>query len=91
MDYEEVNYIIKSEIRFYILISLKNQKQSPSSLSKNSKFHLSHISKNLKELVELEYIICEKCYSNKNKTFKISKKGKDFLKFINKLTYLPES
>jgi len=90
MDSKDIIFIMKSEIRFYILISLKDKKQTPTELAKNSRFHLSHVSSNLKKLTEADYIMCEECHSNKNKIFTLSKKGKNFLKFINQITYLPE-
>ena len=86
MDDDNFIFVLKSEIRFYILVSLKNKSQTPTELAKNSKFYLSHISKNLKDLLNQGFVHCENCDSSKNKKFTISKKGKNCLKIINKLT-----
>ena len=81
----ELNYILKSEIRFHIILQLKNGIKTPKELS-SQKFYLSHISTNLKELENKNYIICINPYARKNKKFKLSKKSEEILNYLHKIT-----
>ncbi|GAA5819198.1 MAG: conserved hypothetical protein [Methanobrevibacter sp. CfCl-M3] len=80
MENKDLIFILKSEIRFYILISIKNKNKTPTELTKNNKYHITHISYNLKKLEEKEYIKCVNPNNRKNKQFSISTKGKEVLK-----------
>jgi len=83
---DEVNYILKSEIRLYILISLKKEAKTPTELIQNEKYHISHISSNLKDLQEKNYVKLINPKVRKNKLFTLTKEGKEILKKISKLT-----
>ena len=82
---EELNYILKSEIRFHIILQLKNGIKTPKELS-SKKFYLTHISANLKELENRNYVICINPYDRKNKKFKLTKKSEELLEYLHEIT-----
>ena len=67
---KELMYILKSEIRLYIILSLNEYPKSPKELS-SKQFYISHISNNLKDLIEKEYVICITPDLRKNKKIDI--------------------
>lgn len=82
---KELNYILKSEIRFHIILQLKNGIKTPKELS-SQKFYLSHISTNLKELENKNYVICINPNDRKNKKYSLTKKSEDILNYLHKIT-----
>ncbi len=81
----ELSYILKSNIRFYIIIKLKNDSKTPKELSKDN-FYITHISSNLKDLEEKEYVICLNPENRKNKKFTLTMKSKKMLEYLHELT-----
>lgn len=82
---ENLMYILKSEIRFHIILSLKEEPKSPIELT-SKKFYISHISSNLKKLVEKNYVKCITPQIRKNKKYTLTDKSKKIIKKLNKLT-----
>ena len=85
MDEEDIAYIIKTKIRFHILIKLKDKNKTPKELCED-KYYITHISSNLKDLTEKGYVICLNPSDRKNKKFTLTKKSKELLKFLNDIT-----
>ena len=83
---EELMYILKSEIRLHIILSLNDYPKSPKELT-SKQFYISHISYNLKELIEKNYVVCITPDLRKNKKFTLTDKSK---KLINDLKELIE-
>jgi predicted transcriptional regulator len=81
-------FVLKSEIRFFILISLKNGPKTPTQLTEENKFYITHISTNLKELEEKGLIICINPEKQKNKLFQLTKNGIKLIEEIHKMTKL---
>ena len=71
----ELMYILKSEIRLHIILSLNEFPKSPKELT-NKNFYISHISSNLKDLTEKGYIVCITPNIRKNKKFALTNKSK---------------
>lgn len=84
MDYDELSYILKSKIRFYIIISLKNGNKTPKELA--SKYYLSHISTNLKMLNNNGYVTCLNPNDRKNKTFTLTEKSIKMIEYLHEIT-----
>lgn len=82
---EDLMYILKSEIRFHIILSLKEGPKSPLELTANN-FYMSHISLNLKKLVEKKYVKCITPQTRRNKKYALTKKSKEIMKKLNRLT-----
>lgn len=81
---KELMYILKSEIRLYIILSLNEYPKSPKELS-SKQFYISHISNNLKDLVEKEYVICITPDLRKNKKFALTEKSENLIKDLKEL------
>lgn len=81
---KELMYILKSEIRLYIILSLNEYPKSPKELS-TDKFYISHISYNLKDLIEKGYVICINPELRKNKKFSLTEKSKKLIKDLKEL------
>lgn len=77
-------YILKSEIRLYIILSLNEYPKSPKELS-SKQFYISHISNNLKDLIEKEYVICITPDLRKNKKFALTEKSENLIKDLKEL------
>ncbi len=81
---KELMYILKSEIRLYIILSLNEYPKSPKELS-SKQFYISHISNNLKDLIEKEYVICITPDLRKNKKFALTEKSENLIKDLKEL------
>lgn len=84
----DIIFVLKSEIRFFILISLKNGPKTPTQLTEQNKFYITHISTNLKELEEKGLICCINPEKQKNKLFQLTENGKNIIKEIHNMTKL---
>lgn len=85
MNYNDLSYILKSNIRFYILLSLKKRNQTPKELASNT-FYLTHISTNLKNLVDKGYVKCLNPNDRKNKEFTLTEKSIKMIEYLHKIT-----
>lgn len=85
MDEDELSYILKSRIRFHIIISLKDKNKTPKELCSN-KYYITHISSNLKDLVKKGYVFCLNPNDRKNKKFGLTNKSKKLIKYLNDIT-----
>lgn len=83
---KELMYILKSEIRLHIILSLNESPKSPKELT-SKQYYISHISYNLKDLIEKNYVVCTTPNFRKNKMFALTEKSK---KIINDLKELIE-
>lgn len=81
---KELMYILKSEIRLHIILSLNEYPKSPKELS-SKQFYISHISNNLKDLIEKEYVICITPDLRKNKKFALTEKSENLIKDLKEL------
>lgn len=81
-----VSFVLASEIRFKILVSLNNKVKSPTELKKEFDVPISRISSVLKELMENG--LAENLTPNrrKSKIFSLTEKGKGVLIEIHKIT-----
>ena len=77
-------YILKSEIRFHIILSLTDYPKTPKDLT-NKHFYISHISSNLKDLVEKNYVICITPNLRKNKMFTLTDKSITLIENLKEL------
>ena len=81
---KKLMYILKSEIRLHIILSLNDYPKSPKELTSNQ-FYISHISHNLKELIEKDYIICITPDLRKNKKFALTDESKKLIEDLKEL------
>lgn len=88
-DWNLISFVLASEIRFKILVSLNNQVKSPTDLKKEMECPISRISAILKELSEHELVENLSPTRRKNKIFSITEKGKDIIKDIHTMTKTP--
>ena len=79
MDWDEIYFLVSNRIRFRVLICLKKEPKSPSALSKELSFSLTHISTSLKKLEDRGFVEQTEPIVRKNKLFKITPKGKNLL------------
>lgn len=81
---KELMYILKSEIRLHIILSLNDFPKSPKELT-CKEFHISHISYNLKDLMEKNYVMCITPHLRKNKKFILTDKSKKLIMELKEL------
>lgn len=84
MEWNNISFVTGNKIRFAVLISLKSKSKTPTAISKDTNFPLTHISTSLKLLLERKLIECLTPSVRKNKFYSITEKGKKLLKQINK-------
>lgn len=80
----ELMYILKSEIRLHIILSLNGYPKSPKELT-SKQFYISHISYNLKDLIEKDYVVCITPDLRKNKKFALTNKSKMLIENLKEL------
>lgn len=86
VDWNTVSFVISGKLRFRILVELKDNESTPTDLSSVTNAPISHISKALKELEELNLITCLTPDRRKTKFYSITDTGKKVLEKINQLT-----
>jgi len=85
-DWELISFIKASEIRLSILESLNERVKTPTELKLEFKVPISRVSTILKELSEKELIDNLTPDRRKSKMFSLSKKGKQLLLEIHKMS-----
>jgi len=83
-----ISFVTGNKIRFKALISLKQKSKTPTAISKDTGFPISHISTALKKLEKSNLVKCLTPNAKKNKFFSITEEGKNLLKDISKNTEL---
>lgn len=81
---KDLMYILKSEIRLHIILSLNEYSKSPKELT-SKQFYISHISYNLKDLIEKNYVLCITPDLRKNKKFALTNKSKILINDLKEL------
>ena len=81
-----VSFVLASEIRFKILVSLNNNVKSPTDLKKELDVPISRVSAVLKELTDNELVENLTPDRRKSKMFTTTEKGKAILQEIHKMT-----
>jgi predicted transcriptional regulator len=82
MGWDEIYFVTKNKIRFRVLVNLKKDKKTPSELSKELPFPITHISTALKNLEETGFVECLDPSARKNKYFRITPAGINLLSKI---------
>ncbi|MEA3307398.1 MAG: winged helix-turn-helix domain-containing protein [Elusimicrobiota bacterium] len=85
-EWDLVSFVIASEIRFKILVSLNNKVQTPTDLKREFNVPISRISAVLKELSEKELIENLTPERRKSKMYSITEEGRKVLGEIHHLT-----
>ena len=88
MNWKEISFVTGHQIRFKILICLKNEAKIPTKISEQINIPISHVSEALKELSEKNLVKCNTPDARKNKFYSITKNGIKVLSTINELTDL---
>lgn len=81
-----ISFVMASEIRFRVMVSLNNKVQTPTDLKKNFGVPISRISAVLKELTEKKLIKNLTPERRKSKIYSVTESGKEILREIHKLT-----
>jgi predicted transcriptional regulator len=83
---ELISFVARSKRRREVLkLLLKVQKMSQPEIMRNSKQYKSHNSRTLKELIDNKIISCINPEDRAFKFYKITKKGKNILKEVEKI------
>ncbi len=85
-EWDLVSFVMASEIRFKILVSLNNKIQTPTDLKKEFNVPISRVSAVLKELCEKDLIKNLTPERRKSKMYSITKEGRKVLGEIHHLT-----
>lgn len=75
----------KGRTRRLCLEALSSGPRMPEMIAKSSGEHLSHVSRALRELMEKELVECVTPKANKNRIYKLTKKGNITLKGLKEM------
>lgn len=75
----------KGRTRRNCLEALSSGPKMPESIAKSSGEHLSHISRALRELTDKELVECLTPKANKNRIYRLTKKGNETLKGLKEI------
>lgn len=78
--WELIGKIKASIYRTQILKKLAEKEYMPKELEKETNIKFSHISRTLKELQDLELVVCKNPKLKKGRFYQLTKKGRDILK-----------
>jgi predicted transcriptional regulator len=82
---EILSKLLHGKNRIKILNSIKEKEKVSSEIEEDTKLYKSHISKYLNELKEMELVYCLNPNVRNYKFYKITTKGKNFLKEAEKI------
>lgn len=82
---QSISFVARSKRRLDILRLLEKGRRSQVEIMNITKMYKSHTSRTLKELLDNKLIICENPEDRAFKFYKITKKGKEILKEIEKI------
>ncbi|MEM2258922.1 MAG: winged helix-turn-helix domain-containing protein [Candidatus Thermoplasmatota archaeon] len=85
-NWDLISFVLASEIRFKILLSLNKKIQTPTELKKEFGVPISRISTVLRELSEKKLITNLTPERRKSRMYSITKFGKEILKEIHEIT-----
>lgn len=77
--------VAQSRSRRACLEALISSPRTPSSISRATNIHLSHISRSLRELADLKLVECVTPKAMKNRIYRITTEGKKVLKVVREL------
>jgi len=86
MDWEIVSFVLSSDLRFRVLLQLRESNLTPTQISNSLGYPLSHISKTLAELQTKELIACLTPARRKGRLFSITQMGNEVLDEVNRIT-----
>ncbi len=81
----EILSFAKGRTRRKCLEALSSGPKMPENIAKSSDEHLSHISRALRELADKELVECLTPKANKNRIYRITKKGNEVLKGLKEI------
>ena len=87
MDSKQVSFVLRSKNRRKILNLLKDSEKTPTELIKSTNMYPTHIHRTIRELKSKNLIETTNPEDNVYKFYKITKKGKETLKDVNKIKY----
>jgi len=85
-NWELVSFVMASEMRFKVLLGLKDRVRTPTDLKKEFNAPISRVSAVLKELIEKDLVENLTPDRRKSKMYSITEKGKEILSEIHELT-----
>jgi len=80
-----VGKVNSSQYRKRVLVKLGESEQTPTSLEKILNIKISHISRAIKELVDLKLVKCLNPQLRKSKIYSLTQFGKEILRNVNKI------
>jgi len=86
VDWDLVSYVLASELRFKILIELREKKKTPTELAEKLDIANPRISVTLKDLQEKELVECLTPDRRKSKLFTITEEGDEILQEVHEIT-----
>jgi predicted transcriptional regulator len=84
MDWSLYGYVVASEYRKKILLSLSERPKSPKEISEETKLHLSHVSLTIYDLIKKGLVKCLTPNLKKGKLFSLTTTGKEIAGLLKK-------
>jgi DNA-binding MarR family transcriptional regulator len=82
MSWREYGYVIASKYRVKVVFSLYQHPKTPSQIAGETGLGRSHVSRTLKELLEMGITLCLTPNARKGKVYQLTKKGKVIAELI---------
>lgn len=79
IDWSKYSYVVSSRYRVKVLKVLAVGPKTPKQISMETKIHLSHISKTLRELSEKGIVKCLSPERRRGKVYNLTKEGKEII------------
>ena len=82
MDWKKYGYVISSNYRKKVILSLTEGPKTPKQIATETNLYLSHVSKTLNELSSSEIVICLNPELKRGRVYELTKDGREIAKQI---------
>ena len=86
MDWEKYGFVISSNYRKKVIISLSDGPKTPKEIADETNLYISHVSKTLSELQSVGLVLCLTPTLKRGRVYKLTTNGKEISKYIKRRT-----
>jgi len=91
MDWKKYGYVISSDYRKKVVISLLAEPKTPKQIAVEINLYLSHVSKTLNELQQHEIAVCLTPELKRGRIYELTKEGKEVTKYLKETNKFRDS
>jgi len=82
LDWKKYGYLISSDYRRKVVISLLDEPKTPKQIAAEINLYLSHVSKTLKELQDIGIAVCLTPELKRGRIYELTAQGKELAKYL---------